>query len=174
MPEQSNLLEAAFKTAIEIENNGLLTYLKFARKTRDEFGKNMFIQLALDEFEHRQILENQLRKINESGVLKIPEIPLTPLEQIIPAVKDKTRRIKGESGLADTDALDTALEMERKSARFFTQQAEAAPNSEVRALFERLARWEETHYDIILAELDAIQHTGFWFGVPEFRMDGKF
>jgi rubrerythrin len=174
MSEQTNLLVAAFKTAIEIENNGLVTYLKFARKTRDEFGKNMFIQLALDEFEHRQILENQLRKLNDSGELKAPEIPLTPLEQVVPKIKDKTQRIKGESGLADTDALDTALEMERKSARFFTEQAAATPNNEVRALFERLARWEETHYDIILAELDAIQHTGFWFGMPEFRMDGKF
>lgn len=174
MTEQNDLLVQALTNAIEIENTGLITYLKFAKKTRDEFGKNMFIQLAMDEHEHRQYLENELHKISETGEIKPPEIPLTPIEQLVPQLKDKTRRIKGESGLEDKDALDAALEMERKSARFYSEQAAAAPNEAVRALFQRLAQWEETHYDILMAELDAIQQTGFWFGMPEFRMDGKF
>ena len=119
-------------------------------------------------------MENQLQKLEISGQLNLQDIPLTIIEQVAPKIKDKTQRIKGESGLADVDALDTALEMEQKSVRFFTAQAEAATENEVRALFERLARWEETHYDIIMAEMDAIKHTGFWFGMPEFQMDGKF
>ena len=53
----------ALKTAIEVEDNGLVTFLKFARRTKDITGKNMFIRLAMDELEHRQILEKQLNKI---------------------------------------------------------------------------------------------------------------
>ena len=80
----SELLKG-FKTVISIEDNSLGIYLEFARQTRDITGKNMFIQLALDEQEHRNILVKQLDKV-----------------------------------------------------------------------------------------LDTINKTGFWFGIPEFQMDGKF
>jgi hypothetical protein len=43
-----------------------------------------------------------------------------------------------------------------------------------RGLFERLPEWEDAHYDLIQAELDSINHTGMWLGMPEFRMDGKY
>ncbi|MCK5739570.1 hypothetical protein KAH55_10325 [bacterium] len=52
----------ALQSAILIEEHGLEIYLKFARNTRDEFGKNMFIQLALDENAHRRILEKEISK----------------------------------------------------------------------------------------------------------------
>ena len=60
------------------------------------------------------------------------------------------------------------------AADFFRGQAEAVNHPDVKALFLRLAEWEDTHYSIIQAELDAIHDTGFWFDIPEFRMDGKF
>jgi len=57
MTNQSSDSVKILRTAIEVENNGLVTFLKFARQTKDETGKNMFIQLAMDEHEHRLILE---------------------------------------------------------------------------------------------------------------------
>ncbi|MDZ7386035.1 MAG: rubrerythrin, partial [candidate division KSB1 bacterium] len=67
-----------------------------------------------------------------------------------------------------------ALDLERKAAAFFRQQAEGAGNAEARAVFLRLAEWEDSHYDLIQAELDHINRTGFWLGIPEFQMDGKY
>ena len=83
-------------------------------------------------------------------------------------------RRTGESGMAEIDALNTALDLEKKTADFFREQADSIDESEARALFKRLAEWEDAHYDIIQAELDSINRTGFWFGIPEFQMDGKF
>ena len=51
------------RTAIDVEDNGLETYLKYARQTKDETGKNIFIQLALDEHNHRQILGKQFDQL---------------------------------------------------------------------------------------------------------------
>ena len=42
----STLLKA-LKTAISIEDNGLMTFLKFARQTENITGKNMFILQSL-------------------------------------------------------------------------------------------------------------------------------
>lgn len=164
----------ALRTAIEVEDNGLLTFLKFARQTKDTTGKNMFIRLAMDEFEHRQILEKQLNKLLEGGEWENVEVPKSEIEMISPTIREKQQRTKGESGMAELDALNTALDLEKKTAEFFREQADLVDEPEAKSLFIRLAEWEDAHYDIILAEQDSIKGTGFWFGIPEFQMDGKF
>ena len=174
MSSQSSESITALKTAIEVEDNGLLTFLKFARQTKDTTGKNMFIRLAMDELEHRQILERQLNKLLEGGKWENVEVPKSEIEKISPTIREKQQRIKGESGLAEMDALNTALDLEKKAAAFFREKAELIDEPEAKSLFIRLAEWEDAHYDMIQAELDSIQGTGFWFGIPEFQMDGKF
>ena len=89
-------------------------------------------------------------------------------------MRDKQKRTKGESGLGEVDALNTALDLERKAAQFFRDKAEEVDNPEAKTLFIRLAEWEDAHFELIQAELDNINNTGFWFGIPEFRMDGAY
>ncbi len=164
----------ALKTAIEIEDQGLFNFLKFARQTKDTTGKNMFIRLAMDEHEHRRIIEKQLTNLMEGKPLVKVEIPKSEIEQVAPTIREKQQKTRGESGLLEIDALNTALDLERKAAKFFREQANLVVDAEAKALFIRLAEWEDAHFDIIQAELDSIQGTGFWFGIPEFQMDGKF
>ena len=169
----NNLLNA-LRTAIEIEDNGLITYLKFARQTKNETGKNMFIQMAIDEHEHRIFLENQLNKISEGDNWEIMEIPKSEIEKIAPAIRKKGQKTKDKANLSEIDALNTALDLERKSANFYREMAESIDKTEVKDFFLRLAEWEDSHYEIVQSELDAINQTGMWFGIPEFRMDGRF
>jgi len=164
----------ALKTAIEIEDNGLLNFLRFARQTKDTTGKNMFIRLAMDEHEHRRIIEKQLTNLMEGKPLIKIEIPKSEIEQVAPTIREKQQRTRGESGLLEIDALNTALDLERKAAKFFRDQADLVDDPDAKAMFIRLAEWEDAHFDLIQAELDSIQGTGFWFGIPEFQMDGKF
>ena len=164
----------ALKTAIEIEDNGLLNFLRFARQTKDTTGKNMFIRLAMDEHEHRRIIEKQLTNLMEGKPLIKIEIPKSEIEQVAPTIREKQQRTRGESGLLEIDALNTALDLERKAAKFFRDQADLVDDPDAKAMFIRLAEWEDAHFDLIQAELDSIQGTGCWFGIPEFQMDGKF
>ncbi len=164
----------ALKTAIEIEDQGLLNFLKFARQTKDTTGKNMFIRLAMDEHEHRRIIEKQLANLMEGKPLIKIEIPKSEIEHVAPTIREKQQKTRGESGLLEIDALNTALDLERKAAKFFRDQANLMDDPDARAMFIRLAEWEDAHFDIIQAELDSIQGTGFWFGIPEFQMDGKY
>ncbi len=164
----------SLQTALAIEDQGLETFLRFARQTRDLTGKNMFIRLAMDEHEHHRLIERQLRRVLEGQPVALEEIPKSEVERIAPTIREKQLKTKGEAGLAEVDALNTALDLERKAAAFFRQQADTTSNAEARAMFLRLAEWEDTHYDLIQAELDHINRTGFWLGIPEFQMDGKF
>jgi len=174
MKNQKDKLIDILRTGIEIEDNGLMTYLKFARQTKDETGKNIFIQLAMDEHEHHILLEKQLYKLSEGNKWQTIDIPKSEIEKITPAIREKQKRTKGASGLGEIDALNTAKDLEKKSANFYREQAESADEPEAKSLFSRLAEWEDSHFDLIQAELDVIQNTGFWYDIPEFRMDGKF
>jgi rubrerythrin len=173
MSEQATAVKA-LKTAIEIEEHGLDAFLKYARQTKDVTGKNMFIRLAMDENEHRRIIEKQLNNLLEGKPLTLVEIGKSEIEEVLPKIREKQQRTRGESGLLEVDALNTALDLERKAAKFFRDQAAIVDDAEVKAMFIRLAEWEDAHFDLIQAELDSIQGTGFWFGIPEFQMDGKY
>jgi rubrerythrin len=174
MTSEANEPLKSLRTAIQIEDNGLMAFLKFARETKVETGKNMFIRLAMDEHAHRRILEEQLLKLVEGKKWEAIDIPESEIERLAPTVREKQQRTKGEAGLAEVDALNTALDLERKAAKFFRDQAQQASDPQAKALFQRLADWEDSHFDLIQAELDHINNTGFWLGIPEFRMDGKY
>jgi rubrerythrin len=167
-------LAKILKTAIEVEENGLATFTRFADQTQDENGKRMFKRLAQDEQEHKAILMKQLKELSEGGSWTSIHIPASAVEQLLPSVRDKQKRTKGESGLGEMDALNTALDLERKAAQFFRDRAEEVSNPDARNLFLRLAEWEDAHFELIQAELDSIKNTGMWFGIPEFRMDGTY
>ncbi len=174
MSDAPSAIMKALKMAVDIEDNGLVTFLKFARRTKHEFGKNMFIRLAMDENEHRRILEKQMHHLAEGQPWVEIEVPKYEIENVAPTMTDRQQKVTGESGGAETEALKIALDLERKAAKFFREQAEAAIDPKARSLFEHLAQWEDAHFDLIQAEMDSINNTGFWFNVPEFKMDGKY
>ncbi len=162
------------RTAVEVEKNGLATFTKFAQQTKDDNGKRMFHRLAEDEKEHQRILEKQLQHLESGGSWEAIHIPASAVETLIPKIRDKQMHTKGESGLGEIDALRTALDLERKAAQFFRDKAGEVSDSNAKDLFLRLAEWEDSHFELIQSELDSINNTGLWFGIPEFKMDGTF
>jgi rubrerythrin len=174
MTSQTTELASILKTAIKVEENGRATFMRFADQTGDEHGKRIFQRLAQDELEHKDILEKQLKSLSEGGSWQGIHIPQSAVEKLLPRIRDKEQRTKGESGIGELDALHTALDLERTTAQFFRDKADSITNPEAKKLFVRLAEWEDAHFELIMSELDSIQNTGLWFGIPEFRMDGTF
>lgn len=161
----------AFRIAIETELQGLQAYLSFARKTKDETGKNMFIVLANDELQHYRILERAMVGMQVEGGLAGIEVSPSVIQRITPTLRNRDSRLKGEAGADQVNALTTALDQERRSMELYRQQYAKATDPKARELFNKLAEMEEAHYDIIQAELDNIQRTGFWFKIPEFDLE---
>lgn len=159
------------RTAIQLEKEGLRAYLRFARQTKDETGKNMFIILASDEVDHMSILEKQLESHLEGGPWVKVETKDSDIQKILPRIREKAPKTEGKSGLHQVDALRMALDFEKRSMDFYTGQAGLTQDPVAKELFQKLARMEEAHYEIIQAELDSIGRTGFWFNVPEFSLE---
>jgi rubrerythrin len=157
---------AALATAIEAEKQSLRNYLEFAWSTRDGSGKQMFIRLATDEFEHMRLLETWQSDVRPPGAIE-PSV----IERLIPKLSDKSLQIRGTDGQNQLSALSVALDLEKSARTFYEEQSRLAQEGPTCALFNRLAEMEAAHYALIQAEIDNIQQTGFWFGLPEFAIE---
>jgi rubrerythrin len=169
MPENDPI--KALEIAISSEKTGLKTYLDFGYKTKDESGKNMFIRLASDEFEHMSILEKQRESIQEKECWITVKLAKSDIEKLIPEIKSKSAKIKGKEGLDQMSALRTALDLEDRAIKFYREQAQLSTDAKAKDMYEQLVKMEQAHYELLQAEIDYIEKTGFWFNLREFSLE---
>ncbi len=163
------------EAGIELEKKGLINYLNFAHNCKNLVGKNVFIQLAKDEYQHMRILEGLKKKYLEGAAFEMPELPKAlsaKLEEVLVKPEHKEQTLKAD--LSDLDALKMALDFEKRASDMFHQLAEVAEDEETKELARNLAKWEATHYDLIQAEIDSITNTGFFMGIKGFEMSERF
>ncbi|ADR18713.1 ferritin family protein [Calditerrivibrio nitroreducens] len=162
-------LMKALKTAYEAEKEGLRAYLKYAKQTKVGTGKNMFIQLALDEIDHMELIEKFTEKIMAGQPIEQVNVPKGRLSKFMPSTKDL--KLAEKSELADEDALKVALTHEEKAMNFYINEASKATDPKVKDFFNKLADVEKKHFEIIKAEIDFMSRDGFWFDTQEFSVE---
>ncbi|HLD35640.1 MAG TPA: ferritin family protein [Planctomycetota bacterium] len=153
--------------AIAAEKATLNNYLKYARQTKDKTGQDMFTKLAGDEFQHMTILEKQMELLRDGQAWQSVKIPPSPIEQISPW-DDKTTSAAQAN---ESEVLELALKAEKQAGDFYLAQSKKLSSAPACALLRRLAEMENAHYQILQAELDSINKTGFWMGFQEISME---
>ena len=162
-------MQKALKTAHEAEVEGMKNYLRYAKATKYVNGKNMFIQLAMDEIDHMELIQKFMEKSLKGEPILPVDVPASRLAKFMPNIKDIKKGDKAE--VADTDALRIALAHEEKAKDFYLAESANAEDPELKAFFKKLADVEAKHYDIIKAELDFMAQDGFWFDAMEFSLE---
>ena len=147
------------KMALQLEKDGYAYYKKAAELCPNEYGKKMFEKLSKDEIEHlakfKEIAEEIFGKIEEGQGKHL----------------DIFEKIDFSSKSGEYDALRHAIEFEERARKFFEESAKKAKNERIRELFQRIAKEEEMHKELLEAELNYLQKSGVWFDYQEFRMD---
>jgi rubrerythrin len=84
--------------------------------------------------------------------------------------------MKKEESNKETDAIRIGMELERSAIDFFQEAAAEAKPDDANAahIFSKIAEEEKFHYDLLQAQFDSVNNSGFWLGSAEFRMDGKW
>lgn len=164
-------LIVALKTAYEAEKEGMRSYLHFAKQTNVAGGKDMFIQLALDEVDHMELIQNFMESMLKGETFTTAEVPAGRLSKIAPDLQDASLQKIEASSVSDEQALKVAMEQELKAKEFYLDEAGKAESPVVKELFEKLAAVEQKHYDILQAELSFMQKDGFWFDAMEFSLE---
>jgi rubrerythrin len=173
-PRKEDRTAPALSKAIASEKTGIESYLKFARQTANVSGKDMFLRLAQDEFDHMNALEKELDRVQEGKAGIRIKIKSSDIEEIVPQLSAPEAKIQAGQGTADDlSALNIALDLERRAIAFYKRERDLSTDNAVKTLYARLAAMEEAHYSLIQAELDHIKDIGFWFGVQEFSLEAE-
>lgn len=161
----------ALRTAHAAEVEGMRSYLNFAKQTEVAGGKNILIQLALDEIDHMELITKFTEKMLKGEVFPAIDVPLSRLSKFMPNIKDASLQKMDKACVDDLDALKIALAHEEKARLFYLEQADKTDNLLAKKLFTDLAAVEQKHYDILQAEIQFIQKDGFWFDMMEFSLE---
>lgn len=142
--------------AMEMEMNGYNFFKSNAEKMNNPGSKALFLQLAEVEKEHYEYLERQLDHYMEEDELDTSPEVFDREENIFVDRADSENLEAGvvESMVPDLTILRMAYLIERDFKEFYTDAYEKAEDEDVKALFKRLATWEEGHEKIFKKEYD--------------------
>jgi rubrerythrin len=172
--EQDKTLEV-LKMAIDMEKDGKECYRKASQESSNEVGRKLLQSLALEEDTHRQKFVEIYQVIQKREGW--PANGFQPdkgkrLRKLFAATCEVTGvNVKAEA--AELDAINTAINKEKKSYDFYHQQSQNATFNTERDFFESLAAEEREHELILVNYYEYLMDPADWFTrVEHHSLDG--
>jgi len=157
----------ALHQGIQTELQGLTFYRRAMERTDDAAGRAAFGSLAREEEGHLRLLKTQYGSLVSTGhwleMERAREAePGHEVEEIFPRSDDAlVQLLPPEAG--DLEALEIALDFERKGYQTYRRLADKTTDPAGRALYEFLAAQEQKHYDYIQRAHEYLQTQGAWY-----------
>ncbi len=142
----------ALKTALGNEMKEREFYLQHSKRTTNPVGKAMFLQIANEELEHHERLQQLHDKWEKEE--KWPEsVPLeiagSNLKTTMQKVIDETQNL--EPGDADDlEAVRTAIAFEADGVKFYEKLRDGSQNEREKAFFALLVTIENEHLQSLI------------------------
>ena len=143
----------ALSLAIYNEQFAFDFYTKLSDTIKNPSGKEKFKFLASDEKRHRELLEKYYTQV--SGEENFP-FDATKVKKIQVKIKDSTTAY---------EALDIGIKAEKEAYEFYAKNAESSKNQEAKKMFLMLAGEEDKHYNVLMAERQALIDQFYWFSL---------
>jgi len=149
----------AMETAIRMETDAIQFYTEAAEKTTHPAGKKMFETIAEDERKHLETVSRLLKEMDlpPAGPGDTGSIT-TVFETLKDAMMEKVAATEDE-----LEAFKIAMRMEKEGLEYYEKASSEAASEQEKALFERLAEEEQSHYRIFSNTYSFLNDTGNWF-----------
>lgn len=153
-------LKEAVDKARKLELDGIGFYTEAAEKCGVVSGKRMFQSFADDEKRHLQIIDDVVAGLG----VDLDEFAM-PRDEIRTLFSSATETMEDEMGATadEKDVVRVAMDMETKSYQLYKGAAADATDDVARKLFERLAREENQHYEMLENTLEYLSSNEQWF-----------
>jgi rubrerythrin len=141
--------KAIFLKALQMEEKGMAFYEKALAKTKNKFGKEIFMQLMNSEKEHVERIKKICEDI-ENGVCwyEQPEIKKAKhkdIQEIFRKLAVKLgKNIK--AGSSALEALSLGVDLENRSIRFYEENLSAATDKHEREFLGFMIIEERSHF----------------------------
>jgi Fur family transcriptional regulator, ferric uptake regulator len=152
---KTTMVRDALELTLSIERRGYTFYTNAAKKTKNASGSLMFQRLAAEESQHLRRLQEEYRALLDKNEWLKREPARLPVsrkmaEEIFP--QKELLKVEVTDSTTDRDALNIAMDLERRSHRFFSDFAKQMADASGRRIFNEFARDEESHLQELIVE----------------------
>ncbi len=144
------------KAGIKGEEDGYMFYGLLAEKASKVDVKLRLEHLRDDEKRHKAILTNLYRKHVGGEPVDLPEKGIGPLDKVFE--KGKLKKLKSEM-----EYINLAIEAELAATNFYKEGQAVVDDKEFKDILHQLSEEENSHYEILKAEREALTGNYFWF-----------
>lgn len=148
--------EQIFRYAMQMELDGYNFYMEKKSILNNPTSQRMFEALAESEMEHYKYIESLLNSYIETDTFEQGLDALPGDEKIFESREDSEHlnETLSESDIPDLTILRMAYLIERDYKEFYQNAAENIEDVEVKAIFEKLSKWEAGHEILFKSEYD--------------------
>jgi len=149
----------AIEISKKMETDAIRFYTEAGNKTRHPAGKKMFETVTEDEKRHLEIVNNILNGLD----MRVKDFQqIRSARTVFESLKD-VMMAKVRAATDELEAFKIAMQMEHEGIAFYRQVETETREEKEKALFERLIKEEQQHYDIFANTYNFMNDTGNWF-----------
>ena len=159
--ERLNELEVALNN----EKREREFYLKHAERTKNPLGKAMFQQIADEELEHYERLQELHEKWekNEAWPETVPlKVKHTVVKDVLKDMVEKADKMP-EGDTDDLAALETAIDFEAEGATFYARLRDKVQDPKEKEFFNLLADMEHEHFVSLKDTQELLTDPAAWY-----------
>ena len=157
--QQKILARDALEMTLALERRGHSFYTHASKKTKDPTGRRMFEELAEEESEHMDRLQEEYRTLLAEHRWLRREPARLPVsrkiaDEIFP--ERELLSVDVQDSMTHLEALGLAMDLEKKSHQFFNKFAKQLEDPRGRKIFRDFAREERSHLEGLRIEYDKL------------------
>jgi len=141
------IAQEVLKQCLLHEKEGLDLYREAARRAKRERTRKAFETLIDEESQH---IASLFRHYRGEDIGSVETFLAQPAQIASPLVRRLEEALDPQ--LPDRKALELAMELEQENREGYLNHAAKSDDPEVKAVYEKLARDEERHYQIVESE----------------------
>lgn len=148
------------KKAIKGEEDGYYFYNLLSEKADNTVAKKKLEALRDDEIRHKATLVAIYEKYIGGEIGELPEKGINALAEVF-------RKGHLEERKTDMEFLNLAIEAELAATRYYQEERNLIDDPTFREIFDKLADEEHGHYELLMAEKEALSGNYFWFSYDD-------
>lgn len=160
MTKDKQQIAEILKKAIKGEEDGYFFYNLLAEKSTNPQAKIKLETLRDDEIRHKETLYAIYEKHIGGEIGELPAKGINALAEVF-------RKGHLEDRKTEMEFINLAIEAELAATKYYQEERDLIEDEEFKKIFDTLAEEEHGHYELLMAEKEALAGNYFWFSLDD-------
>ena len=160
MDSEKERIAETLKKAIKGEEDGYKFYNLLSEKATEKAVKRKLEGLRDDEIRHKETLVGIFHKHIGPEIGKLPEKGINVLAEVFRKGHLMDRK-------SEMEFLNLAIEAELAATKYYQEERNLIKDPEFQQIFDTLADEEHHHYELLMAEKEAMTGNYHWFSYDD-------